>query len=194
MRFLLRFANRMNATPADSKRLTKLAYETVQQTGADIGNLRVSRTAIELDLLLGANINPELAVKALEAKLGPILTERRLDVPEPPRPKTEAISSGLALFNEERYWESHEAWEVAWKASSGEEKEVLQGLILAAAALVHLQKDEREVTLSIMRRAHEKLAPYGGVRFSIDLDGLKTNIAEQLQSNQPFFFKIGADP
>lgn len=44
-------------------------------------------------------------------------------------------NDGLALFNQGKFWECHEALEPAWLASDGEEREVLHGVILLAAAL-----------------------------------------------------------
>lgn len=143
MRFLVRLANRGGASPADRKQLTKTAYETAHNFGADVGNLRVSSSAIEFDLLLDSDDKLQDSLQALEGQIGLLLTIRKLDVESPSIEKTKAIGSGLELFNEERYWESHEALESAWRRVTGDEKEILQGLILLAAALVHWQKNEK---------------------------------------------------
>ena len=190
MRFLLRFANRSQALPTDRKRLSMLAYQTVQFLDADIGNLRISSSAIELDLLLDSDDRLQEAVMSLEAKFGPLLTLRELDVQTPPTAKPVAIKQGIALFNEERYWESHEALESAWLTSSGPEKEVLQGIILLAAAYVHLQKNEEAVALSVMQRAYSKLVAHTGPYFEIDVTALKAEVQQMLSSGSPRFFKI----
>jgi len=96
---------------------------------------------VELDLLLSSKATLEDAVVRLESKIGPSLTIRQLDVDVPKMRKGVAVRMGIDLFNEERYWESHEALESVWLNASGREKELLQGLILIAAALVHMQKD-----------------------------------------------------
>lgn len=190
MRFLVRLSNSRRYVPADSGRLTSLAYETVQALGGDVGNLRVSGSAVELDLLLDSKTNLEKAVRALEDNIGRSLTKRQLDVQTPPIKDADAIKLGLALFNEERYWESHEALEMAWLRSAGLEKEILHGLILLAASLVHLQKNENDIALSVMRRANNKLAGHRGEHFNVDVSGLKGNIAQMLSSGHPAFFKI----
>jgi predicted metal-dependent hydrolase len=97
------------------------------------------------------------------------------------------------LFNEERYWESHEALEVAWRKASGAEKEVLQGIILAAAALVHLQKDEPSIALSVLGRALGKLEPHEGTYQGVNLDAIKTEISAMVSTSKPDFFKMGPD-
>ncbi|MEJ2357784.1 MAG: DUF309 domain-containing protein [Deinococcales bacterium] len=42
---------------------------------------------------------------------------------------------GTELFEAGAYWDAHEAWEDAWRESSGVEKHFLSGAILLAAAL-----------------------------------------------------------
>ena len=189
-RFLVRLANESKASPAEKRQLTKISYEAVHPFGADVGNLRVSAKAVELDLLLDTEKFLQESLKTLEGKIGPILTLRQLDIRTPPIEKAEAVRSGLDLFNEERYWESHEALESAWRGTTGEEKEILQGLILIAAALVHWQKNEKDVALSVMKRALDKLAAHSGDYFGIDIAALKSKVNELLAAGQPEFFRI----
>ncbi|MGA2791240.1 MAG: DUF309 domain-containing protein [Candidatus Bathyarchaeia archaeon] len=192
MRFLVRLSNERKYVPADRHHLTSVAYEAVRPLGGDIGNLRISSSAVELDLLIDSKANSNRAVQALEAKIGSLVTIRELDVETALMENTEAVKLGLALFNEERYWESHEALEAAWRRSSGSEKEILQGIILLAAALVHLQKSEQEITLSVMKRAYEKLEKYDNEHFGIILSPLKEKVMGMISSGQPAFFKIEA--
>jgi hypothetical protein len=191
MRFLLRLSNKGNYRPEDRKRLSTAAYETVRGLGADIGNLRVSSSAVEFDLLLDSKESLDEAVKVLEKEIGPMLTMRELDVETTAHVGSEdAIRLGLRLFNEERYWESHEALEIAWRRFTGVEKEVLQGIILIAAALVHLQKNEPDVALSVLLRGYGKLAASQGKQFGVDMVGLKHKVAAMISSDHPSFFTI----
>jgi hypothetical protein len=189
MRFLVRLENKQYS-PADKRRLTMVAYNAVKGLGADIGNLRVSKSAIELDLLLESEANLKGAVVLLEKNIGPVVTLRKLDVEGQQIGEREAVRLGLELFNGERYWESHEALEVAWRKASGPEKEILQGIILLAAALVHLQKDEPGIALSVMRRAQEILERHAGNYDGVNLDTIKSQVSAMLAASQPKFFKI----
>jgi predicted metal-dependent hydrolase len=190
IRFLVRLSNGNRASAANHQQLTRRAYDSVRKLGADIGNLRVSSTAIELDLLLESENALQSAVEALENEMGPLLTLRKLDFESPKLEKEQAVKSGLDLFNQERYWESHEALESAWKTASGDEKEILQGLILIAAALVHWQKNERQVALSVLKRARDKLANHETEYSGIDLNGLTNKIEKMLKAEEPEFFKL----
>ena len=190
VRFLIRLSNGRSYSPADRHRLTSLAYEAVRALGGDIGNLRISSSAVELDLLIDSRTNLDKAVQALETELGSMLMVRQLDVETTPMANTEVVKLGLALFDEERYWESHEALEAAWLRSNGPEKEILQGIILIAAALVHLQKDEKEIALSVMKRAYDKLERYHNEHFGVNISALKEKLIGMVTSGQPAFFKI----
>ncbi len=190
MRFLVRLRKDAKVSASDRRRLTMEAYVAVRSLGADIGNLRVSSSAVELDLLLDSETKVQSAIKALEGKIGSLLTLRKLDVESPPIEKEKAVKLGVDLFNEERYWESHEALESAWRKSSGLETEILQGIILLAAALVHLQKNETDVALSVMRRACGKLSNYERDFFGIDMAALKEKVKGILSTDRPDFFQI----
>jgi hypothetical protein len=194
MRFLVRFANEKKFKPSDAKALASSTYQLVREDGTDIGNLRVSSAAVELDLLLKSRDGLEAATQALEKVLGPLLTVRELDTPPLEMDEALAIREGLGFFNEERYWESHEALEYAWRRTSGAEKDVLQGIILIAAGLVHLQKNESNIALSILTRASEKLSTHPGEHFGISVDNLLETLSRMIAAKDPEFFRIDVGP
>jgi len=189
MRFLVRFSNEGHA-PTDVRPLSSRAFETVKPFHGDVGNVRVSSYAIELDLLLDSKSKLQDAVHALEGKLGPLLTLRELDMLGPQLEADEVVRQGIELFNSERYWESHEALEYAWRKAPGSEKEVLQGVILVAAALVHLQRDEDKIALSIIERAYSKLAEKDPEYVGIDIENLRNELSRMLSACNPWFVKI----
>ena len=66
---------------------------------------------------------------------------------------------GQLFFNERRYWEAHEAWEVFWhEERDGDYKKFLQGLIQLASALFKLtEKTNFNGALSLFKKSLEKL-------------------------------------
>lgn len=188
MRFLIRLKNERGFLPKDARMLAFMAYKAVKVMGADVGNLRVSSSAVEFDLLMNSKDVKEDAVNVLVKNIGGLLTVRDLDRPLSPKSE-EAVSNGILLFNEERYWESHESFESAWLTASGDKREVFQAIILLAAALVHLQKDEYDVAISVMRRADAKLSDHGTL-FQVNLAKLKTIVTQALVEGRPTFFKL----
>ena len=83
-------------------------------------------------------------IRLLEEHGHKILSTKILDTPPVAIGEAEALSGGINLFNEERFWESHEVLESIWRVSEGSEKEALHSLILIAAAFVHFQKGEMD--------------------------------------------------
>ena len=104
--------------------------------------------------------------------------------------KEEAIQKGRYYFNNERFWECHEILEGAWKKSSGEEKDLIQGLILVAAAMVHYQKYENDICISIFGRALEKIGEMTGLYHKIDLDLVRKKVTEIIRSGMIATFTI----
>ncbi|SRR5579875_996726 len=85
---------------------------------------------------------------------------------------------GIDLFNEGRFFDAHEAWERLWLRSGGEEKIFYQGLIQAAAALVQVQRGNRAGARSLWEKAQGKLASLPAAYRSIDLEQLRSGLAE----------------
>ncbi len=62
------------------------------------------------------------------------------------------------LFNAGDYWAAHEALETVWRSIiSDDAASVWQGLIQAAAALLHLQRGNRHGVVGVGRGALDKL-------------------------------------
>ncbi len=189
-RYLVRLANEKGHLPSDSRRLARQIRELLQAKDS-IGHLRISTRAVEFDLFAAGSHELETRRTLLESKVAKILTLKHLDQPPTPRSKPDALHEGIELFNEERYWECHEVLEQIWHPAKGTERDIIQGMILTAAALVHAQKDENDVCLSMLKRAKAKLGSseeYGG----ISLDHVRRNIETILQSRNPAPFKIGS--
>jgi hypothetical protein len=53
------------------------------------------------------------------------------------------VRQAVALYNAGRFWEAHEAFEAVWRPSRPPERDVWQGLIQAAAAMLHRERGNR---------------------------------------------------
>lgn len=78
------------------------------------------------------------------------------------------LAEGLACYRSRNFFDAHEHWEDAWRASKEPEKSFLQGLIHIAAALHHLGRHNAIGAERQLRRALRRLesypAEFGGVR------------------------------
>ena len=171
-------------TPKDAKNILSNSRDLSYGMTVIIRDCRVSSKFIELDVSVHRN-NLELLLEKL-GSVGQIDHHRHIieEVIE----KNQLIKDGIFYFNNERFWECHEALEGAWKQSSGDEKELIQGLILVAAALVHYQKYENDICLSVLGRAMKKLQSKSGEYYQINVDKVKEKTIEILDKKEIFTF------
>jgi hypothetical protein len=187
MRYLVRLANNQGYTPKDVKMMQEKIRELLGSQD-QIGNLRISTGAIEFDLFAEpTDLNRPRSL--LEAKISKVVTLRSIDSRASSRTENETLREGLDLFNQERFWEAHEVLEEIWHPATGVDRDVIQGLILTAAALVHYQKNENAVCLSILGRAREKLGARDHFK-GLDIKRLRTGIERALNDNLPKLIQI----
>ena len=171
----------------------KMAKDILRQsrrlaTGMDLilRDCRVSKKYVEFDTSISQSSLDELVEKL--SSIGPL--DHAKHVIEEIVEKEQAISEGISYFNNERFWECHEILEGVWKNCSGDEKFLVQGLILVAAGLVHYQKDEDSICISIFNRALEKLESSNGNYHNIDIDKIKKIVNEMINSKDVSSFLI----
>jgi hypothetical protein len=76
-----------------------------------------------------------------------------------PEHRRATLTRARDLFNAGAYWEAHEALETVWRSIISEEEALVwQGLIQAAAALLHRRRDNAHGVEVVGRAALEKLA------------------------------------
>jgi Domain of unknown function (DUF309) len=73
-------------------------------------------------------------------------------------PTDDTFDRGLELFNRGEYFACHEVWEDLWRRSTGSDKLFYQGLIQAAAAILHAERASPRGAAAIWRKARVKLA------------------------------------
>jgi len=187
MRYLVRLANSQGYSPRDVKVLQAKIRELLGSTDK-IGNLRISTSAIEFDLF-AEQTDLNRSKSLLETKISEVVTLRPIDSRISARGEEEMLREGIDLFNQERFWEAHEALEEIWHPAKGVERDIIQGLILTAAALVHYQKNEKSVCVSILGRAREKLGTLNHFK-GLDISRLRASMEQILKDNMPKLLKI----
>lgn len=91
---------------------------------------------------------------------------------EPVLARDPDFAAGLALFNAGHFWHAHEAWELLWLRSNGEQRRFIQGLIQVAAALVHWERGNQRGLQLNWCKARPKLAPLPSPFATINLTQL----------------------
>lgn len=172
--------------PSDSHDLLLRAREITSLMRITIRDMRVSRRYLEFDVSISKDRLDQL-IKKLEI-IEPL--DHAKHIIDENITKEDAIEKGIDYFNDERFWECHEVLENAWKKSEGREKELVQGIILVAAALVHYQKNENDICLSIFNRALEKIGDTKGMYHKIDVDTLRNKVSSMLKNGKIETFTI----
>ena len=152
--------------PTDAKTLLAKADQLTSDMDVIVRDMRVSTKYLEFDVSVKKEELNQLIQKF--QSIGSLDNARH--IVEEKIEKEEALKRAKQYFNDEKYWECHEVLEGVWKKTHEGEKDLVQGIILVAAALVHYQKNENDICLSIMKRAMEKLSSSSGIYHSIDMD------------------------
>ncbi|NOJ28977.1 MAG: DUF309 domain-containing protein [Nitrososphaeraceae archaeon] len=154
-----------------------------------IRDLRIANKFLEFDISMSEQIDINdiiESMKNISSFKEIVKVEEHLDYD-----KEGLIKKAIILFNEEKYWWAHEKLENVWKKSFGDEKILLNGIILIAAAFVHFQKDENDVCLSILNRAFNKLRNFEGKYYGIDIDRINDIVNNDILSKKKIFlFRI----
>ena len=185
VRYMLHLVNQ-GYTPQNAKQLLGDARQMCSRMDIIIRDCRVSVKCVEFDISLNTKTTDELVERLLP--IGQL--ERANLITEEYTPKDDAIKLGIEYFNAQRFWECHEVLEGVWKKCSGSEKDLVQGIILVAAAFVHHQKFEDDICSSIFRRALEKLNNSNDEYYGIDIDTLRSTVINMRKSGNMMPFLI----
>lgn len=72
----------------------------------------------------------------------------------------EMFGEGVCRFNARRFWDAHESWEHIWLASTGPERQFIQGLIQLAAAFFHMERGNARGAIRLFTSALQRLEPF----------------------------------
>jgi hypothetical protein len=88
-----------------------------------------------------------------------------------------ALCRGIALFNQARFFDAHEALEDVWRPARGRRRRFLQALIQVAVGLHHHVRGNRVGARSLLARGGNTLAEYPATYAGLRLRPLRTSIA-----------------
>ena len=186
MRFLVRLLPR----ESDRQAFLLSVKDIAKALGARVAHPRwTSYGALEIDVFAPSVEDLQLLVAALEPLARAEFT-KNLDEAPAFKTKEETLEEARGYFNSERYWECHEVLESVWRPAKGEEKGLVQAIILVCAALVHNQRGERGVALGIYRRALPQIAWREREYHAIDVPRLRREVERSLDRGELPPFRI----
>ena len=172
--------------PEHSREIINKARNLTSDLNVSVRVVRIAKNFVELDVGVEKE-DLDILVETL-SPIGPIDNIRH--VFEEEIEKEQGIIDGIFYFNNERFWESHEAFEGVWKQCYGREKEILQGIILFAVAFAHAQEDELSIGIGMLHRVLEKLGSSPSIYHSIDVDRIRNKAIEMQQAKNLTIFEI----
>jgi uncharacterized protein len=173
--------------PKDATSILSLSRNILHDDKIIIRDVRVATHFLELDISIATSSRIG-KIKSKLSQIAPIIDIDRII--EKDLDKRESIKLARELFNNEKYWKTHEILEGIWKHTQGDERDLLNGIILIAAALVHYQKAELTICISIMKRALVKLNNSYGKYYDVDIDSLKKEVTNMVKSSKVSNFRI----
>ena len=173
--------------PNDATSILSLSRNILHDDKIIIRDVRVASHFLELDISIATSSGIE-KIKSKLSQIAPIIDIDRTIEKE--LNKRQCLELARELFNNEKYWKTHEVLEGIWKHTQGDERDLLNGIILIAAALVHYQKAELAICISIMKRALVKLNNSNGKYYDVDIDSLKREVTNMVKSSKVSNFKI----
>ena len=184
-RYLLHYKHE-KYTPENSRELVYRARDLVSDMNVSVRLARVASNFFEFDIAVEQEDFDELLEKL--SPMGDMDNIRH--VVEEEIDKEQGIKDGIFYFNNERFWECHEAFEGVWKQCFGAEKLMVQGIILVAVAFAHAQENDENIGIGMLSRALEKLGTSPSMYHSIDVDMIRKKAIEMQQENQLTIFEI----
>lgn len=172
--------------PKHSREIVRKARDLCSDLYASVRVVRVATKFVELDVSVAKE-----KLDALIERLRPIGTLDNIrHVVEEEIEKEKGIEDGIFYFNNERFWESHEAFEGVWKKCTGREKELVQGIILVAVAFAHSQKNDDVIGIGMLGRALEKLGSSPTTYHNIDVDRIRNRVSFMQKTRELSIFQI----
>jgi hypothetical protein len=184
-RYMLHFKNK-GYGPEHSHEVINKARDLTSDLNVSVRVARIAGKFVELDV--GVEKEDLDTLVEILSPIGPIdnirhVIEEKID-------KEQGIKDGIFYFNNERFWECHEAFEGVWKQCFGREKEIVNGIILFAVAFAHAQEDDLKIGIGMLHRVLEKLGTSPSMYHSIDVDRIRDKAVEMQQAKNLTIFEI----
>lgn len=121
------------------------------------------------------------------------MSEQMRQPPNDPGPPSEELSEddlkelrkGIDQFNRQEFFQSHETLERIWLSQTGDNKELLQGLIQLAVAYHHMLNGNKKGAIKLLNRGLARVVKYEPSSFGLALSDLCQAVrlnAQQLES------------
>ena len=166
--------------PKDARLLLSNARQIVEKYDILIRDVRVSNRFIEFDISLG-NVEDLKKIKSIFSFIGQYIDGYK--VVEKDLKIEESLILAKKLFNEEKYMDYTRGARMCMEKSLWRRERFTKWTHSYCCPFVHYQKNEKDIALSIMRRALKKLTTANKKYFGIDVVSIKSQVSEMVKSS-----------
>ena len=83
---------------------------------------------------------------------------------------------GMELFNQGRYFEAHEALELAWRAETGPVRDLYRGILQVGVVYLHITQYNYPGAIKVYQRCRKWLLPWPESCRGVDVGRLRQNL------------------
>jgi len=88
----------------------------------------------------------------------------------------EELQQGFALFNQEKYYEAHEAFETAWRKTQAPDREFYRALLQISGGFFRLDQNRPKAAIKFFMRALKWLSLFPDEHLGVDVSMLKKDL------------------
>ena len=92
--------------------------------------------------------------------------------------------NALNLFNEQKWYEAHDAFEDIWNTLDGDERQIIQGILQVAVSQFHLSKGNLNGATILLGEGIGRIKPRTNINLGIDLETFCKNLENLLMKLQ----------
>ena len=82
----------------------------------------------------------------------------------------DALSSALNLFNNQKWYEAHDAFEDIWNTLDGDERQIIQGILQVSVSQFHLSRGNLNGAIILLGEGLGRIKTRTNIDLGIDLE------------------------
>src|SRR5262247_2830624 len=90
-------------------------------------------------------------------------------------------AEGIRLFNEGKYFEAHEALEIAWLEEKGPVRDLYRGILQVGVAYLHITRANYDGAIKVYKRSIRWLKGWPAVCRGVEVDRLRHDAEAAIQ-------------
>ena len=82
----------------------------------------------------------------------------------------DSLKDALVLFNQQKWYEAHDAFEDIWNTVDGDERQIIQGILQVSVSQFHLEKENFNGAIILLGEGLGRIRTRTNIDMGIDLE------------------------